>query len=55
MQAERLDRQQWKQYTAVMTDIGKFVDILQGLDWQDGLNLDVSNGEFGAKREKSID
>ncbi|CAF1032650.1 unnamed protein product [Adineta ricciae] len=43
LQAERLDRHQWKQYTAHMADIAKFVDILHGLDWQDGLNLDISN------------
>ncbi|CAF1326895.1 unnamed protein product [Adineta steineri] len=43
LQAERLDRHQWKQYTTVMADISKFIDILHGLNWQDGLNLDISN------------
>ncbi|UJR24993.1 hypothetical protein I4U23_006354 [Adineta vaga] len=54
--AERLDRHQWKQYTAVMADITKFVDILHGLDWQDGLNLEVSNAveSFIAKGKDGI-
>ncbi|CAF0874114.1 unnamed protein product [Rotaria sordida] len=43
MQAERLDRNQWKQYTALMADSGRFVDMLHGINWQDGLNLDVAN------------
>ena len=46
MQAERLDRNQWKQYTSLMADSGRFVDMLHGINWQDGLNLDVSNGKF---------
>jgi hypothetical protein len=46
LQAERLDRNQWKQYTALMADSGRFVDMLHGVNWQDGLNLDVSNGKF---------
>jgi hypothetical protein len=29
-----------------MADSTKFVDILHGIDWQDGLQLDVSNGKF---------
>jgi hypothetical protein len=44
MQAERLDRNQWKQYTALMADSGRFVDMLHGVNWQEGLNLDVANG-----------
>jgi len=43
-QAERLDRNQWKQYTSLMADSGRFVDMLHGVNWQDGLNLDVANG-----------
>ena len=46
MQAERLDRNQWKQYTALMADSGRFVDMLHGVNWQDGLNLDVANGKY---------
>lgn len=46
MQAERLDRNQWKQYTSLMADSGRFVDMLHGINWQDGLNLDVANGIF---------
>jgi hypothetical protein len=45
MQAERLDRNQWKQYTALMADSGRFVDMLHGINWQEGLNLDVANGK----------
>lgn len=45
-QAERLDRNQWKQYTSLMADSGRFVDMLHGVNWQDGLNLDVANGNI---------
>jgi hypothetical protein len=27
-----------------MADSGRFVDMLHGVNWQDGLNLDVANG-----------
>jgi hypothetical protein len=46
LQAERLDRNQWKQYTSLMADSGRFVDMLHGVNWQDGLHLEVSNGNF---------
>lgn len=46
LQAERLDRNQWKQYTALMADSGRFVDMLHGVNWQDGLNLEVANGKY---------
>ncbi len=45
VQAERLDRNQWKQYTALMADSGRFVDMLHGINWQEGLNLDIANGK----------
>ncbi|CAF3476774.1 unnamed protein product [Rotaria socialis] len=41
-QAERLDRNQWKQYTTLMADSGRFVDMLHGINWQDGLSLDIA-------------
>ncbi len=44
MQAERLDRNQWKQYTSLMADSGRFMDMLHGINSQDGLNLDIANG-----------
>ena len=44
LQAERLDRNQWKQYTSLMADSGRFVDMLHGVNWQDGLHLEVANG-----------
>ena len=46
IQAERLDRNQWKQYTSYMADSGRFVDMLHGVNWQDGLSVDVANGKL---------
>ncbi len=59
LQAERLDRNQWKQYTSLMADSGRFLDILHGINWQDGLNLDVANGIkfqfiYSKKKKKKI-
>jgi hypothetical protein len=54
MQAERLDRNQWKQYTSLMADSGRFVDMLHGVNWQDGLNLDVVNGKFQINSSNKI-
>ena len=54
LQAERLDRNQWKQYTAIMSDSGRFVDILHGIQWQDGLDLDIANGDEQCSNERSI-
>ena len=54
LQAERLDRNQWKQYTAMMADSGRFVDILHGIQWQDGLDLDIANGDEQGSNECSL-
>lgn len=43
-QPQRLDRNQWKQYTSLMSDSGRFVDILHGVSWEHGLNPEIAQG-----------
>ena len=38
---ERLDRNQWKQYQNIMQDTLKFVELLQAIEWEDGLSAEV--------------
>jgi hypothetical protein len=39
-----------------MADSGRFVDMLHGINWQDGLNLDIANGKssFINQNKKNI-
>lgn len=38
---ERLDRTQWKQYQNMMIDSAKFVDLLNGIEWEEGLSVET--------------
>ncbi len=43
---ERLDKNQWKQYQNLMQDSGKFIELLQNIEWEDGLSADVMQCQF---------
>ena len=38
---ERLDRNQWKQYQNMMIDSARFVDLLYGIEWEEGLTVET--------------
>lgn len=38
---ERLDRNQWKQYQNMMIDSARFVDLLNGIEWEEGLSVET--------------
>ena len=38
---DRLDRNQWKQYQNIMQDVQKFVELLHGIEWEEGFPQDV--------------
>jgi hypothetical protein len=41
---ERLDKNQWKKYQNIMQDSIKFVELIHSIEWEDGLQPDISLG-----------